>query len=82
MATGAPATGRPRRRRGIGQQGDSAAAMAGKFIQAIVDMRREDEPAAAAKGFEASDIPGHRRRGDCGGGLTFIPYRAICPRRS
>ena len=43
---------------GIGQQGDSAAAMAGKFIQAIVDMRREMNLPLQPKDLKAGDIPG------------------------
>jgi alcohol dehydrogenase class IV len=43
---------------GIGESGDSQAVLAGKFIQAIVDMRKDMELPLQPKGLKAGDIPG------------------------
>jgi alcohol dehydrogenase class IV len=43
---------------GIGEPGDSQAVLAGKFIQAIVDMRRDMDLPLQPKGLKAGDIPG------------------------
>ena len=43
---------------GIGTPGDGRAVLAGKFIQAIVDMRKDMDLPLQPKGLSAGDIPG------------------------
>ncbi len=43
---------------GIGEPGDGQAVLAGKFIQAIVDMRKDMDLPLQPKGLKAGDIPG------------------------